>query len=404
MSDGYDVNASVPEWVRSAALSTVDPLKAARALRPLIESDAAESEQRGRLCDSTARALCDSGLFGLLVPRELDGIEADPVTYIDTIEELSHADGSVGWVMIATTFCIAGAASWLGPTAIDAMFRQDRGFIAAAHIGPNGVAERVDDGYRIRGQFHFGSGSQLSSWFMGAFVLHENGVPVMTETGDPQIAWFYGPREKVFLDVQSWDVAGLRATASYDFRFVDQVVHEDFMMVFGPPRVRRGGPSMDVGVSMGHVAWSLGCATRILDEIQQLARRKRRVGRATLIDQPTFQRDFGMMRALVDAARAHIRRVYVDWYDDAALHGTARLEVRANARLAVCWGTRVAAEVGQFAYLAAGTDGLRNSPDNTLQRCHRDIQASAVHRHVDDNVLIESASVLLGVNPPGLQL
>lgn len=188
--DGYDANAPVPEWARSAAVSTGDPLETARALRPLIERGAAESEQWGRLCDSTARALCASGLFGLLVPRELDGIEADPVTYIDTIEELSHADGSVGWVMIATTFCIAGAASWLGPTAIDAMFRQGRGFIAAAHIGPNGIAERVDDGYRIRGQFHFGSGSQLSSWFMGAFVLHENGAPVVTESGDPQIAWF----------------------------------------------------------------------------------------------------------------------------------------------------------------------------------------------------------------------
>jgi alkylation response protein AidB-like acyl-CoA dehydrogenase len=305
---------------------------------------------------------------------------------------------------MATTFCIAGAASWLGPIAIDAMFRQGRGFIAAAHIGPNGIAERVDDGYRIRGQFHFGSGSQLSSWFMGAFPLHENGAPVIAENGQPQLAWFYGPREKVFLDPQSWDVAGLRATASYDFRFVDQVVHEDFMMVFGPPRVRRGGPAMDIGVSMGHVAWSMGAATRILDEIQELAGRKRRVGRATLIDQPSFQRDFGMMRALLDAARAHVRRAYIDWYDDAAQHGTASLAVRANARLAACWGTKVATEVGQFAYLAAGTDGLRNSPDNTLQRCHRDIQASAVHRHVDDNVLTEAASVVLGVNPPGLLL
>src|SRR4029079_12656974 len=140
-----------------------------------------------------------------------------------------------------------------------------------------------------------------------------------------QLAWFYAPRENVYVDPRSWDVAGLRATASYDFRFVDQVVHEDFMMVFGPPRVRRGGPGMGVGVSMGDVAWSMGAATRILDEIQQLAGRKRRVGRATLIDQPAFQRDFGMMRSSVDAARALIRRVFVDWYDDAAQHGTARL-------------------------------------------------------------------------------
>ncbi len=400
-----DVNAPVADWARGAALATPgEPLATARALRPIIEAGAAHSERLGRLCDPTAQALCDSGLFGLLIPRELGGIEADPVTYIDTVEELSYADGSVGWVVIATTFCIAGAASWLGPKAIDAMYHQGRGFIAAAHIGPNGRAQRVEHGYKISGQFHFGSGSQLSSWFMGAFVLHEDDAPVLDATGQPRILWFYAPREQVYLDPQSWNVDGLRATASYDFRFNEQVVDEDFMMAFALPRVRRGGPVMDVGVSMGHVAWSMGVANRALDEIRALASRKRRVGRATLIDQPTFQRDYGTMRATLDAARAHIRRVFEDWYDDAARNGTAGLAVRAQARLAACWGTKVAADVGRFAYLAAGTDGLRTTPDNVLQRCHRDLQASAVHRHVDDNVLIESAGVLLGVNQPGLVL
>ncbi|MCB0993998.1 MAG: acyl-CoA dehydrogenase family protein, partial [Acidimicrobiales bacterium] len=346
----YDVNAPVPEWARTAPRSCDDPVARARALRPIIERGAAESERIGRLCDDTARALCDSGLFGLLVPREFGGIEADPTTCIDVIEELAYADGSAGWVMIATTFCIAGACSWLGPTAIDAMYHGDGGYIAAAQIAPNGVAERVDDGWRIRGQFHFGSGSQLSSWFMGAFVEHEHGVPALDADGMPQVLFIYAPREQVYLDPASWDVTGLRATASHDFRFVDQVVHDDFVM-FPPRRERRGGPILDVGVSLGHVAWSMGAANRILDELAALASRKQRQGRTTLIDQPTFQRDFGMMRATLDAARCHVRSVFEDWYAAAAEHGTAPLDVRARARLAACWGTKVAADVGQQAYL-----------------------------------------------------
>jgi len=180
-------------------------------------------------------------------------------------------------------------------------------------------------------------------------------------------------------------------------------VGDEFVVT--PPCVqRRGGPQLDVGVSMGHVAFSLGVGTRILDELRFLAKRKRRVGRATLIDQPTFQRDYATNRAAMEAARAYVRVVYDRWFDDAATNGAASLQMRAQARLAACWGTRVASDVAKFAFEASGTDGLRNDPENRLQRCFRDIFASAVHRHVDDNVIVEISSVLLGVNRPTLQL
>jgi alkylation response protein AidB-like acyl-CoA dehydrogenase len=277
------------------------------------------------------------------------------------------------------------------------------GFASIAHVAPNGVAERVEGGYRISGQFHFGSGSQISSWFMGAFVLHEAGRPLRDDDGRPRFVWAFGPRRRVYVDPSTWDVAGMRATASQDFRFLDQVVHEDFVLV-PPIERRRGGAALDLGVSMGHVSVSLGVAARMLDELKGLARGKQRQGRATLIDQPTFQRDYGSMRALLDAARAYVRQVFTEWCLDAEANGTASLETRAVARNAACWGTRVSTEVARFAHNAAGTDGLRNGPDNRLQRCFRDIEAAAVHRHVDDNVYIESAAVLLGVGPPGLQL
>lgn len=68
-------------------------------------------------------------------------MEVDTDTYIKVIEELSYADGSVGWIMMATTCCIAGAATGLGPSAIDAMFNSDQGYIACGHIAePSNLA------------------------------------------------------------------------------------------------------------------------------------------------------------------------------------------------------------------------------------------------------------------------
>jgi alkylation response protein AidB-like acyl-CoA dehydrogenase len=163
-------------------------------------------------------------------------------------------------------------------------------------------------------------------------------------------------------------------------------------------RARRGGPSYEIGVSIGHVSWSLGVGMRILDEIKELAIRKRREGRASLIDQPTFQRDFARATASLEAARAYVRSVYTDWLE-AAVQGDVGLEVRARGRLAACWATEIAASVGQFAYLAAGSDGLRNEGgDNRLQRCFRDLFAGSTHRHVDGNVLLDCSTVLLGIN------
>src|SRR5450631_2180711 len=128
--------SEMPVWLRHAPRSTPDPVAAARALRPIIEAGADEAEETAMIPEKVIHALADSGLFGLLIPREFGGMEVDPDTYIKVIEELSYADGSVGWVMMATTYCIAGAATGLGPSAIDAMYSSDAGYIACGHIAP----------------------------------------------------------------------------------------------------------------------------------------------------------------------------------------------------------------------------------------------------------------------------
>lgn len=394
---------ALPEWLKRAPFYTDDPLAVARALRPIIEAGAAESEAQGYLSENVARSMAESGLFGLLVPKELGGIEADPATYISTIEEIAYADGSAGWVLMATTFGISGAATWLGPSAIEAMFSRKNGFICAGQVAPTGKAVRVEGGYQVSGSFQFGSGSRLSSWLYGAFVLHKDGKPELSPEGKPKQIWAFGPREKIQLKTGSWDVMGLKATASYDYDFVDQFIPDDFVM-FPFTRQRRGGAVFELAVGIAHVSWSLGVAMRILDEIKALANRKRRPGRLTLIEQTTFRRDFAEASASLEAARAFVRSAFVNWFETAKREKPG-IDVRAQGRLAACWATEVANRVGQFAFLAAGSDGLRNGGgDNRLQRCFRDLQAGSTHKHVDHNVLIDCGAVLLGVNEPGSEI
>jgi alkylation response protein AidB-like acyl-CoA dehydrogenase len=395
--------SELPEWLLKAPLFNEDPVAAARALRPVIEAGATEGERLGYIPDDVARAIADAGLFGLFVPREMGGIEADPDTYITTIEELSYADGSTGWVLMATTFGISGAALWLGPSAIETMFEKREGFICAGQIAPLGKAERVAGGYRVSGVFQFGSGSRLASWLFGAFVLHKDDKPELSPEGKAQLIWAFGPRRSIRLREDTWDVMGLKATASYDYEFMEQFVPDDFVM-FPFTRKRRGGPVYELGVAMAHVSWALGVGMRVLDEIKALAARKRRIGRATLIDQPTFQRDFAEASASMQAARAYVRSTFNTWYEAAKI-GKPGLEMRMQGRLAACWATDIAAKVGRFAYLASGSDGLRNNGgNNRLQRCFRDLHAGTQHKIIEDNIQIECGTVLLGINDPNLVL
>jgi alkylation response protein AidB-like acyl-CoA dehydrogenase len=387
--------AELPDWIRKAERSCEDPRRTARELRPVIEAGAEEGARTARLAEDVVRALAASGLFGLRVARAFGGVEADPRTYVDVIAELSYADPSAGWALMAGGFTAGNMGVGLGPSAVEAIYGTDAGFMGAGQISTLGKAQALaGGGYRVSGLFHFGSGSQFASWFMGAFQIHEDGQPVF-KNGKPKVVTCCAPRRDIRLR-GNWDVIGLAATGSYDFEFPEQEIAPDFVAGL-PGRARRAGPIHAVGVSIGHGAWALGAGERILDEIKALAMSKRRFQRSTLIDQPAFQRDYGRHRAAMHAARALAYQVFDAWFEAAKL-GPVPPEVRARARLAACWATEATLAAAQFAMFAAGSDGVRNRGGaNVLQRVFRDIQAGCTHRHVDGNVLIEAAQADLGV-------
>ncbi len=390
----------LPDYLRYAKRSCPNAAQVARDLRPLIEAGAAQGERQGYVPDDVIRAISDAGIWGVKVPKRFGGEEVDARTYIDVMEELSYADGSTGWVVMAASF--AGGAVGLGPEAVERVYNGDEGIVAAAQISSLGKAERINGGYRLwDGNFHFGSGSRYSSWFGGAFAVQKDGQPVLNEHGKPVIIMCYASRDNVRLN-KNWDVMGLSATGSYDFSFVDQEISDDWVSGV-PGRANIGGPIHAIGVSIGHVAWALGVGRRALGEIHKLATSKRRFQRTTLIDQPRFQIEFGRHLAALQAARTQVHKVFDDWYE-AAKHGPVSIDIKAQARLTSCWATEVAHDAAKFAMFSAGSNGVRNDECNVLQRAFRDLQTGSTHRHIDQDTFIECAQVALGIADPLLQL
>jgi alkylation response protein AidB-like acyl-CoA dehydrogenase len=101
-----------------------DTLAAAIALRPVIRAASSQIEQERRLPPGLVRQLKEAGVFRMTIPRSWGGAELDPLSQLRVLEELSYADGSVGWC--ATIGCDTGYVSaYLDQGAAREMFDVD---------------------------------------------------------------------------------------------------------------------------------------------------------------------------------------------------------------------------------------------------------------------------------------
>lgn len=105
-----------------SANPTTDLISAAKAVAPIVHAEAAAAEQQRRLTDKTIKAMKGAKLYRLMLPRSLGGVEADPVTALQVIEEIAYADGSVGWCLMAGALIAGAAGAFLGEAAVKAIF------------------------------------------------------------------------------------------------------------------------------------------------------------------------------------------------------------------------------------------------------------------------------------------
>src|SRR5580700_4419856 len=160
-------------------------LDVAHSLEPLIREHAAALEQ-GSIPPPLVEALYDAGVFKAMLPREVGGLEAEPVEWLRMIEELARINASVGWM----AFIQSGVGlTFLDPERFE-RFRARAGgrLILAMSLGRlGGTAIRVDGGYRVSGRWPFASGSPFATWLGGmSAACDRDGSPVREANGQPR--------------------------------------------------------------------------------------------------------------------------------------------------------------------------------------------------------------------------
>ena len=376
-----------------------DPLAAVRRLSPLVRAKAAEAEEKVRLDDEVVAALVADGTMALMIPGCLGGGEADPSLLVDVIEELSCADGSTGWAIMASMASHGTLLSVLPDAGVQAVLHSEN-YLCAGAIAPPGRARAVEGGYRISGRFSFGSGTVHAGWFIGGYALLDgDGEQVFTADGRPKLLAAVVPRSQVHL-LGNWDVMGLVATGSYDYEIPEQFISHDFIAP-GEHAVR-GGPLYTMGLKSlpgtGHAAVALGIGRRALEEFQELALRKARPPSGLLASHPVLQREYAIWTAQLRSARAFVHDAYNRLFEATRDGRSTNATMKADCRLATTHAVMTAAEVARAVYINSGSEGLRNG--SVIQRCFRDAFAASQHLFTADQVYVEAGRIYL--KTPGL--
>src|SRR4029453_8550797 len=269
----------------------------AQRVAKIADQHAEYGDKNGRLAEPVVEALHKEGLFGMWVPKAVNGGELDPVSSLEVIENVSYGDPSAGWVLMAAALAIGTGAAYLGDEAVKELFPVPSGgegrgarmpVIAGQGTRP-GNAVPHDGGFLLSGSWSFASGIKHGT--------HIHTLGIIEGTGEPRI--FVLPVEKVKL-IDNWNVMGLRATGSIDYS-IDSVFVPDaythFALLETP---KRGGSLYTIGVigfaEMCHSSWACGIGRRMLDELGKSVRTK--AGRAgTLADSDGFQEDFAKAEA-----------------------------------------------------------------------------------------------------------
>jgi len=364
----------------------------AHALEPLIREHA-EVIEEGRIPSPLVDALHDAGVFKMMLPRELGGLEAEPVEWLQMIEELSRVNASVGW----NAFIQSGIGlTFLDPERFE-RFRERGGgrLILAMNLGRMaGKALKVEGGYRVSGRWPFASGSPFATWLGGmSVVCGDDGSPLLRANGLPQPLLAIWPADQARI-IDTWDGLGLRGTGSGDFEISGLFVPEDQVNteLFGTPNYDRALFRIKEMPEIGHGAHALGVASAALESFVDAVNSKPVQGSSRQLAMGHMQAHqiaFARADVLVRAARTLLHETVREAYEDARTHAELALELRVRLREANVFTVRAAKDAVGLVFEMAGSGAVyRGRP---IERAFRDINTAANHTNY-----VESAYTAIG--------
>jgi alkylation response protein AidB-like acyl-CoA dehydrogenase len=377
-------------------------LASARKLGPLIREHADAAERNRRLSPEVFAALTDTGLFRLLLPRSLGGLEVDPVTCSRVVEEIAGFDSAAGWALQAGN---TGAwwAARLPKEGTEEVYANNPSAPVSAAFHPPQRAVETAGGFRITGRGPLASNIHDAEWlFLTALVMDGN-QPRMIG-GAPHIIGMMLRAGEIEI-VDTWYSLGMRGTDSNDV-----VIHDVFVPAsrtfplapeFEPGPHDRGPLYRFPGIGAAFFAIApvpLAVARGAISEVRDLAQRKTAFGFARPL------RDRAVVQVALARAEAMLRAARLLYYDtmeaawDRTLAGTPHtLEQKADLLLGATHLATTAASVTDTMHRVAGTSGVYAA--SPLERHFRDAQTLRHHGFLSENRLEAVGQVYCGVAP-----
>jgi alkylation response protein AidB-like acyl-CoA dehydrogenase len=356
-------------------------------VRALVAARAAASDESGHLDPAVVAALAATGINRLLLPAELDGFAASPRRAVELVEQIAAVDGSTAWAA-AIGFGTNLFAGYLPPDGAAEVFA-DPDQSNAAMFAPMGDVSVAGDGsLRLTGRWPFASNCEQAAWIGLAARF----------AGEPAPRLVFVPRSEVTIH-QTWDVAGLRATASNDTSVVGLEVERRHTCSFAD-RPWPDGPlwrlPLFVALAPLLAAVSVGIARGALDEVNRQAMARRLQLRGSLLDDHMGMGDLGAADALLRGARAGLLDAVDECWDRASAGEPIDRALQARAFLASQHCTDVAVDVCATTHrLGGGAAAYRSSP---LLRALRDVETARQHAMFNRGLRAHLARTLAGTD------
>jgi alkylation response protein AidB-like acyl-CoA dehydrogenase len=370
----------------------------ARALAPEIDARSREFEAIRRLPEDLARELAKAGVFRVAIAKAYGGTERHPADLIGLIEEVSRADGSVGWcVMIGSV--TAALSGFLPPAAAREIYGSDPLVITGGAVAPTGKATLAEGGYVVNGRWQWGSATQNCRWITGGALIFEGDKPRIGATGEPEFRLMIFPAKDVEI-LDTWDSAGLRGTGSHDFQVKNAFVPNDRAFAIGvaAPVVKTPlyrFPFFGL-LAIGVCAVSLGIARRAIDEFIALAGGKVPTWeRKTLAHSARIQENLAEAEATLRSSRAFLFETIDAAWDAASAGNSPSLEMRRDLRLAAANVAWQCVKVVDSVFSMGGGSVVHSS--HPIQRCFRDAHIVTQHRMVNRSVFETTGKLFLGM-------
>jgi 3-hydroxy-9,10-secoandrosta-1,3,5(10)-triene-9,17-dione monooxygenase len=358
-----------------------------KVLLPRLRDRAARTEELRRLPPETERDLHDAGLFRIVQPQRVGGLELDYVALVDCAAILGRADASVAWNLanLASHHWMLGM---FDKRAQDLVWDKDaNALIASSFIFPAGRARKVEGGYRLRGSWPFSSGVASCEWNMLASVVSSE------DEADGIEYRIFLVHKNDFRILDTWNAAGLRGTGSNDVEVRDAFVAEGLSVAVSD---LAGGPTPGSEVNPNALyalpvfslfpyvlsGVALGNAQACLDDYIDVARhRASTYSRAKLGDMQSTQIKIAEASAKIDAARLIMRSSCIEAMADARRGDIPDMAAKTRLRRDGAYSVNLCTEAVSLLFSASGARGLFTT--GVLQRQFRD--AHAINSHLAFN-------------------